>query len=663
MDILRDQSQLSFIIWIITSLLWTIGGYFLAFRIFKLLPGENLIAGFGVGLSVYIFLSNITARFFDPMIGFSLPAILIFGAGFLAVRRNIPNPFHEKQRSQIILIILGFAFTIFFFMISRGVSLYDDYRNLPIISQMGRGIIPPTYESMATMGNHYGFQLYSASLMALGGFFPWSAFDLSKAIVWGYTIILVYLIAKRYLVTWWKSAIAAGLFVFAGGTRYLLLLLPPAWNNRLDALINLRGTSSSMDAPFSLALRLPWTLDGGPPGSYLFGFMNGIYPNYVLAHAGTGTLSLTFFMLFWILIQKERSKWSAAIYTIIFSSWALTWESSYGLFGLGMGITAIWLLIAKRAQFKDFFQKVLLPGILSLPIVFFQGGVVTDRLGTFLIPGASNTVVPSDPNGFMGFWFRIPPQIQSSHLGNLTLTEPLMFLVVIAELGLVVLFFPWITHYLLKRFQTGETVPAIILFSSWLGLFLPCFIGFTLDRDITRLSEYSIGLWITILSIDILSMKKWNTYRVLGIFALGVMSIGGISNLLRELPAISKPVDSYYVNELDVKVSNEYWGKLPKNCKIFDPGGFTALIVTGCKTEMTYRNTYTKLPEWKDLANDPSPRKLYAAGYDFAYLDLEDWIGLSPETKAEYKSPCTNLLSKELSEFHARRLYQLVNCK
>jgi hypothetical protein len=664
MDILRPDSQLLIMLWLFVCLLWTLGGYFLVYRFFNLDPGESLITGFGVGMVSYLFLSNFTARFFEPIVGYTLPGVLIFAAGYLSVYKNIPRTFSKGQLWQWILIIAGISLIAFFFLISRGISLYDEYRNLPIISQMGIGIIPPTYESQGPMGVHYGFQLFCASLMTIGGFFSWSAFDLGKSIVWGYNIIMVVLIAQRYLRVWWKSVLTGIIFVFAGGTRYLLFLLPSSWMNQIDKLIDLRGTSSQMAGPFSTALHMPWTIDGGPPGSYIFGFMNGIYPNYVIAHAGTGTLSITIFFLFWLLVQRERSKWSIAIYTILLSAWALTWESSYGLFGLGIGLTGIYFLICRRDLLKNYFYNSFLPALLSVPIVSFEGGVFTDRLGSLIVSavqtGGSLGYTSKD---FLGFSLRLPIAVLSSHLGNLTLTEPFLILVAVAELGLVVLFLPWISAFLYRRFRGGELIAGIFLSSTWLGFLIPCFIGFTLDRDITRLTAYAIGAWIIVLSIDVLSRKKWSIFQISGGLVLAIMCIGGIENLYRELPAISTPLNSYYVRDLDVEVSSEFWGKLPKTCKIFDPAGFRALIITGCTTDITYRNSYDILPQWQELNADPSPSKLHEAGYDYVYFDLKNWERLTPNTRDQYKTKCVVLLKKIQVAEQARRLFQINNCK
>lgn len=664
MDLLRSHAQLYVFFWLAIALLWSTGGYFLVHRYFNLKAEEDLITGFGVGLIAYLFLCNITGRFLDPILGFSLPGVIVFCIGYFTVRKKVPNPFEELRISQWILIIAGTSLVALFYLISRGISLFDEYKNLSIISQMGRGIIPPAYESIGVYGYHYGFHLLGASMMAIGGLFPWSAFDMSKAIVWGYTIILLVLIARRYLHTWWKSVIAGFIFILAGGTRYLLFLLPPSWMMHIDKLIDLTGTSAEMQGPLSTALHLPWTIDGGPPGSYLFAYMNGIYPNYVMSHVGTGTLSILILLLFWLLLQHERSNWTIPVYTIMFAFWALTWESSFGLFGLGMGLSGIYFLIFKRQMIKEYFLKIFVPGIVSLPVVIIQGGVITDRLGAGIMPGILGGQSQAAAVGnSLGFYLRSSPVIPSSHLGNISLDDPFLIIVAIAELGLVVLFLPWITKSLIERLKQGEVFSGIMLFSTWIGFLAPIFIGIESDRDITRFSAYAIGMWIILLSFDILAMKKWNLYRVFGILALAIMSIGGIENLVRELPAIATPVDTYYLKDEDVKITNAIWGKLPKSCMIFDSSGYRPVIITGCRTNVTYQNSYVILPQWLELRNDPTPAKLHAAGYDYVYFDLNDWMELPPSTLAQYKSNCVVLLQKVVSDTQSRRLFQINNCE
>ncbi|MBA4419995.1 MAG: hypothetical protein C0391_02495 [Anaerolinea sp.] len=662
MDILRDNLLL-IIIWSVTCLLWTAGGFFIVHRIFCLDSKEELITGFGVGLISYLFLCNISGRYLVPTVAFTLPSVLIFTTGFLASRRNLPNPFIKTMRMQWVLIATGLILGGIFFLISRGISLFDEPKNLSIISQMGRGIIPPTFESTEPFGYHYGFQLLSASLMAIGGFFPWSAFDMGKAIVWGYTIILFVMIANRYMSSWWKSALAGVLFVFAGGTRYLLFLFPSMWMTRLDTLINLKGTSSMMEGPLSQALRMPWVVDGGPPGSYIFGLLNGINPNYVMAHTGTGTLSITIILLFWLLLQREISRWSIAVYSILLAFLALTWESSFGLFGVGMGITGAYYLLFDRQKIKLYFTNLLIPGLISLFIACFQGGVITDRLALMVsLDNVSGS--KSIPMG-LEFWVKSPLTVESAHLGSLSLDDPLLILTAIAELGIVVFFVPFIIKYLYSSFKKNEWFAGIMIASSIIGFIVPLFIGISSERDITRVTAYSLGIWIMIMTIQVLSLKKWNIYRCVEAAAILVMSIGGLANLQRQLPAILVPIDSYYVNDQDAAVTKIVWGNLPIGCKVFDPKGFRAVIITGCSTEMTFRNTYTVLSTWQDLKDAPSIKKFIDQGYQFVYLD-EEWMGKLPRGETPfYRDPCVRVVSKQKSEngYFLRRLVDLRYCQ
>ena len=108
------------------------------------------------------------------------------------------------------------------------MDTYDDYHHLPAISAMGAGNLPPRYILNAAYdySYHYGFELLGGSLMRLGNLFPWSAFDLGKAMVWVYSLILVAYLLKQYLQQTWKVTLGVGLFLFLGGTRYLMMLLP-----------------------------------------------------------------------------------------------------------------------------------------------------------------------------------------------------------------------------------------------------------------------------------------------------------------------------------------------------------------------------------------------------------------------------------------------------
>lgn len=223
---------------------------------------------------------------------------------------------------------------------------------------------------------HYGFHLLGASLMKLGGMFPWSAFDLAKGILWGYAVVLAALLGRRYAKNLSGGVLFAGVLVFAAGTRYLLLLMPAGILLRADELITLQGTSAYIDLPFSQALLQGWTIDGGPPVPYIFGFLSGIMEPFIMFHAGPANLGVVILLLFWLIASRPKRAASLTVFVVLLAVWALAWETSYALFVLGVGVV---LLINWRQEGWGFLEKQWgLAVLVSTPVVLFQGGTITE---------------------------------------------------------------------------------------------------------------------------------------------------------------------------------------------------------------------------------------------------------------------------------------------
>src|SRR5690606_16330253 len=151
-------------------------------------------------------------------------------------------------------------------------------KNISIVSTMAAGDIPPHHymNSAYYFAYHYGFQLLGASLVRLGGLMPWSAFDLSKALVGAYAFLLAAPVGKRYIAQPFAGLAVAAVLAFSTGTRYLLLLAPAQLLARLDPLIRVRSLDEVVGMPLSQAINQSLVLQDGPPGAILYGFMNGI---------------------------------------------------------------------------------------------------------------------------------------------------------------------------------------------------------------------------------------------------------------------------------------------------------------------------------------------------------------------------------------------------
>jgi hypothetical protein len=72
---------------------------------------------------------------------------------------------------------------LLFLSINRGLAILDEYQNLPLVSIIAAGDLPPHFylNPAQRMDYHYGQILLAAGLSRLGGFFAWSAFDILRA--------------------------------------------------------------------------------------------------------------------------------------------------------------------------------------------------------------------------------------------------------------------------------------------------------------------------------------------------------------------------------------------------------------------------------------------------------------------------------------------------
>jgi hypothetical protein len=413
-------------------------------------------------------------------------------------------------------------FWLFFLQISRGLAIFDEPKNLTITSLIATGDIPPHYYMNASyyFRYHYGFQILGSTLMRLGGMFPWSASDVSKSIVFAYALLLGSLLGKRYI------RHLAGIFAvplvlaFASGTRYLLLLLSGGFLQRLDPFISLQGTSANINLPFSQALFANWTLDGGPPRPFPFAFLNGIFTPLVMAHAGSYALSVIMISLILLLAQRQQDKWAILVMAVLFAMWGLTWESSYGLFAIGVAIITLLNFCQKKFAWKELLRPEAVALALSVPMVILQGGTITEIARKMFLGSASAGIGVEGVVGSTGLSLRWPPAVFSAHLGALELNHPLAVLVAICEAGPVILLTIWISRWTMQRLKNGDWAFGALNVSAWVGLIVPLILSYQAERDISRFLGHSLLVWTLFLSLMLGSQPPpGKIFRLVGIIA------------------------------------------------------------------------------------------------------------------------------------------------
>ena len=667
----RTESAFSVVIWIAAAILWGVGGWLLVRSLFDIEKRERVLLGFGVGLTLYLWLLNMSTRIFSPEFAFFLPAILVLVFG--VITHLIVKPGHMDLSELNIWpewITLGIL-CIFFTLIGRGLGIFDEPKNLSIISLMARGQVPPKYylDGQLEHAYHYGSQLLGASLMRLGGFFPWSAFDISKAIYWAYLILLVYIFLKRWLQNTWKAVIGTSIFPLLSGTRYLLALLPAQLMQQINPVIEFEGVSTDLQANLSQSLGMTWSIAGGPPGGYPFAFLNSFHQPFIMAHAGTWTYAFVLVLLIWMLGDRLKNVGGILILTIVLSTLALVWESTYVMIVVTAGIVFINDAVKKKHSLNIKHYSLIFAILTSIPIALIQGGVLYSFLGKILslFTGIASDVADPVGRGSNLFSFRWPPGIFSNHFGALLITSLPQMIVALFEIGPVILFVPMINRTLTQENKTHANSGQIVVISALIAFLLPIFISYDRSpRDITRFTNYATSIWNLGLILVIFSLKfpKKVLLRVFWIIVPIICSIGGLMLFIVQLKSISNPIIADGIDGLDARISIVSWEKLEANSFILDPGRFRwrATMITGCYT--IAEHFYSTLNKWEELQKSPEIPKILDSGFRYIYIDETWWRFLDDKFKPQFNQECVRVIASEEdnSGLKFRRLLDLSDC-
>ena len=204
------------------------GGMLLARHAYQLEREERLLTGAGIGLASYVTLANLLGHVLPPAAAFwGAGLAVLLGGVFVGLRS--PRSFVDRKdfrpwRQLLALALVALLATL----IARGLGIFDDRKNLSIVSTMAAGDIPPRFymNGIAYFRYHYGSQLFAAALMRLGGMFPWSALDLTKGLMAALGAGLAYLAGRRLTHSRIGGFAFALVALLASGSRYLLLAVP-----------------------------------------------------------------------------------------------------------------------------------------------------------------------------------------------------------------------------------------------------------------------------------------------------------------------------------------------------------------------------------------------------------------------------------------------------
>ena len=623
-------------------LLWGLGGWLMTLRWFDLESHERGFLGFGLGLVVANWLGNFTARLLPMSIAFWAAALLTLGLGLLAAWPLHRDLFPQiRQLKWSAWLSFGLA-VILFTLIGRGLGMLDEFQNLPTLSIMATGDIPPHLPGSPEVryGYHYFLILLGVQFMRVASAPPWTALDLARGLTLSLAIVLTGLLAWRLTRNTAIAWVSAAFYALAGGTRWLLLLLPGSLLNSISSGLTLIGSGSDTATTLVEALSSFWKVEGSGPIGFPFAFVNGVNAPALMTHNGYGVLPHVILLLLLLLAGKQRSPWAGIPLVVLLASLALANEVDFVILYLGIVLVSIlWVLQHKSLRppqsARFWIVVIFLAGLFAL----IQGGLATEAIYGRLAPSTTET----DSYFQLGFSL-VPPAIISSHLGKLSIFNPVQLLAAIFEVGPMILALPLILRWGYKALHEERWIQAALVASAIPSL-LSIFVEYSGNAGITATTRLLSNLFFVckVLAVPLVWLWLQNTaeWRHGIAYALGLMAaLGGVVLFAIELIAVPRPVYTEFLSNMDAQFYEEYWDQLsPSSAWVFDPDPSRALTIFGRQSNATI-NWGRSTPEFLTLVGDPDPYQLNAAGYHYLYADKEFWKAYV----AQLDRPCVKVL-------------------
>lgn len=639
-----------------TTLAWLLGGWLLTRSLFRLLPGARLVTGFSVGWVLDMLLVNLFTRWLGLPGAAILSALLVLASGLAAAGKSLLQKDTWADWKEWSPPVGALLLAVLFTMAQRGVSIFDDYLHLPLVSSMAAGDIPPHFylKPDEWFAYHYGLQVWAATLVRTGGFTPWSAWDISKGAAIALTLVNAWLWIRHRTSSRTAAWLGAILIVFGGGARWLLLLLPAPVLAWIEPAVTMINTGASTSSSLIQALEGPWIMEGGGPIAFPFAFHSGFFVPVFFVLGSTGALPfLTAILLISLKPQQPGSYAVAVVLGLISASLALSAEHLFVFWWLGTLLALILSWFAHRRWKKilpaSYWLTVILALGLSALLAAVQGGFVTETLrglaGRWL--GIQQWVQAT--NNAYSFSVRWPPAVYSAHLGLLSLGNPRHWLVLLAEMGPAIFLAPIVTGWAWSLLRRERWLEAGLGISAVACMLFPLFFQYGVDRSITRLPGTALWIWLT-LAFPLLWKKSRaasNFQRKLYGVGYFVTIFGGAILFAVQLTSMPTPQAAYFLDTLDTRYTSQYWNRLETNAQVLDPIPYRAVTVFGRETR-AHQSIYEPLPEWQGLIDTPDPALVAAAGYQYVYVDAAWWKTLTPEMRQMYSQGCVRVVERRV---------------
>jgi hypothetical protein len=639
---------------------WGIGGWLLTRRAFILHSNEALMAGTAIGIVTANWLANLLAQILPVPHAFWLAALIILLAG-LAVSwplnmRELAWELRAALPILLWLLVLVFVFT----MAGRGLAIFDEFQTIPLVSLLAAGEIPPRFvlNPHIHFGYHYFLLLFAAQIMRLGDVFPWMALDFARAIILAVTVLIgalwAYRLTRRPIVAY----LTAIFLTFSTGIRWLLLLFPASLLSRISESVQLIGSGAVSGDSLQQALVSPWAIEGDGPFPFPFAFADGISHPFIMTYNGIGTSAVLILFVLLLTADRRKNLLGSILLAISISALALANEVTFGLLILGfLGVLVVRLFQTRALKLPP----DLLPwiGILFAAgmIALFQGGIFTDMARSFLGRLSGQTTESFYSTAFM---VTLPPEVVSIHLGRLVLTNPSHMILAALEYGPVLLVFPFTVFFMWRAVRRGECYQAAFWMSgiAALGALFVVYIGSAGISSTARILEGTINTCkLGFVPLLWLWSRGKRPGLQLGIISLGLMAIlGGLVHFGVSLTASAKPVNTFFITEMDAKILANHWDRLEPDALVFGPNPVRAVTVLG-RYSLSSNTWGQTRPEWEQLMAVPDPYALRAAGFSYIYYDIAYWESLDPQYHQALTSACVKTVD-EVEGIRSERDYR-----
>jgi hypothetical protein len=655
---------------ILSFMLWGAGGWLISGYAFDLHQNERTLVGFSLGLVINNWLVDILAQCLPLTYALWIAPVFIFLSGVGVARPWIKE--HLPPLPSVTETIIFGGLTYVFTAIGRGLAIFDEFQTIPAVSTIAAGNLPLRFmlNPGLSFDYHYFLLLFAAQLVRLGAIFPWTALDIARSITMTLTLMLTFLFAWRLTQNRIISLLSGFFVAFATGTRWLLALFPASILNYISTHIVMTGSGADSGATLSQALANPWVLAGSGSVPFPFAFADGISHPVILAMNGIGPLALMVLILLVLIADRRLNIVGTALTAIIVASLALANEVSFGLLYLGFLLAVLAAAIQRRSART-------LPGFLPWLVILSIAGalaLVEGGLFTGAVRHLLQHNMPNEQQAYYSLTFEpvFPPALVTLHFGTLSLGDPIQLMVALFEIGPVILILPLVLLAGIDALSNERWFEAGLIGSSVLGLgaLFVIYTGSAGETSTVRMIEHT--LWILRLYAFPLAWlwvsRRSERWKIIALAAGQITMLGGIIHFGVGLASASKPTFTYFVSDMDAKMTAAYWDQLPPSAIIFDPYPVRAPTVFGRFTN-GWQQWGAPTDEWNALADAPDPFKLNAAGFDYIYFDQPYWDGLDKESQDSFSAVCVKLVREvegvrgvnERKDF--RRLLDIRDCK